>query len=46
MIPPQQQVPVNYSQNISSIGAGGIALAGIGALLLMGKIKWLNINRN
>ena len=39
MIPPQQQVPVNYSQNISSIGAGGIALAGIGALLLMGKIK-------
>ena len=34
-----QPKKVNYSQNISSIGAGGIALAGIGALLLMGKIK-------
>ena len=34
-----QPKSVNYSQNISSIGAGGIALAGIGALLLMGKIK-------
>ena len=37
--PIPQPKSVNYSQNISSIGAGGIALAGIGALLLMGKIK-------